>query len=160
MKRLHISPAFFLTTPTAAGLAQRTRHVALGLLTLAAFLAADPAHAQQPRPLVTVENADAESIRVRVANPTQQPGRVQIVRLATGTTVFADTYAAAAYGHRFNFRNLSAGRYALLMQVGGEAYRYVLQVDHAAAGRGAMVRTVKARWSAPAAPAVLVTAAL
>ncbi|OON71103.1 hypothetical protein [Hymenobacter sp. CRA2] len=145
MKRLFTSDSVAAPQPAAAPLARRTVQGGLALLLLLGATAARPAQAQPGQPLVTVENADAESIRVRVANPGQQPSRVQIVRLATRNTVFAETYSAPTYGHRFNFRDLRPGRYALLMNVGPEAYRYVLQVDNNSACRGAVVRTVKAR---------------
>ncbi|RTQ48537.1 hypothetical protein EJV47_16325 [Hymenobacter gummosus] len=110
------------------------------LAALAAPLTATAAPAEPP---ASVQALDHENIRVRIDNPARLSGRVQVVRLSNGQPLFDEAFAAEAYGHRFNFRDLPAGRYALTMTVGAQTYRYTMEV--AAAGQPVAIRTIKVR---------------
>ncbi|TGD77816.1 hypothetical protein [Hymenobacter wooponensis] len=98
-----------------------------------------------PSAPVHVQAADEHSIRVRINNPTQQPGKVQVTRQGSGHVLFSEAYAAAAYGHRFDFRNLSAGRYVLLITVGPQQYRYIMQVQTSTQQPTVAIRAIKVR---------------
>ncbi|TGE21278.1 hypothetical protein E5K00_13370 [Hymenobacter aquaticus] len=122
---------------------------ALLLLGLSLGLAAArPAWAQQASP-IRVEAADAESIRLRVDNSALLPGRVQVQSLTTGQVLFDEAYSGPAYGKRFNFRGLPAGRYALLLRTGATQHRYLLQVQSGPTGEAVAVRTIKTRLPKP-----------
>lgn len=129
-----------------SGVATRffTRSFALAGLLLGLATAARPASAQHAAP-ITITSPNAESIRIRIDNATQQPGRVQVVSLSSGQVLFNETYDAPAYGKRLNFRGLAAGRYALLLYTAGTQYRYTLQVQSGPAGQTVSVRHLKAR---------------
>jgi hypothetical protein len=133
-------------SPISAAFGAPTRPTLVALLLLglssAPALAAQPTEATSP---VTVQTIDAEHIRVRIDNPAGQPGRVQVVRLSSGQTLFEEAYTAA-YGHRFSFRDLPRGRYALLMTVGGRQYRYTVQVPGGhPADAPVAIRSIKVR---------------
>jgi hypothetical protein len=125
MKRF-LAPAFLLAT------------LALPFATQAGTPVETPA--TQP---VSVQALDAQNIRVRIDNPAQLNGRVQVVRLVNGQTLFDESFAATPYGHRFNFRDLPAGRYALTMTVGAQLYRYTMEV--ACNGQPVAIRAIKVR---------------
>ena len=131
---------------SAARLASATRRLArpFALAALLLGLAARPARAQQ-HPRLCVTSVDAQSIRVRIDNATRLPGRVQVLSLGTGQVLFNEAYCAPAYGHRFSFRDLPAGRYVLLLRTAGTEHRYTLQVQHGAAGAAVTLRTLRAR---------------
>ncbi|WP_303309805.1 hypothetical protein [Hymenobacter sp. BT730] len=146
MKRF--APALFSSRASSLASSVR-RHLGrftfVGLLSLGLASAVNPAQAQQASP-VSVESTDAESIRVRIFNPASQAGgRVQVVRVRNGHVLFDQAYSAAAYAHRFNFRQLPAGRYVLLMHVGPQYYRYSLEVQPNASSQSVVVRHMKAR---------------
>ncbi|QNH62425.1 hypothetical protein [Hymenobacter sediminicola] len=133
----------FSLAVSAAATQLLTRSVAsAGLLLGLAAAVASPAQHASP---VSVTSPDAESIRVRISHAAQQPGRVQVVSLGSGQVLFDEAYDAPAYGHRFNFRALPAGRYALLLHAAGTHYRYTLQVQHGSAGQAVSVRQLKTR---------------
>ncbi|SHI39112.1 hypothetical protein SAMN02745146_0739 [Hymenobacter daecheongensis DSM 21074] len=126
--------------PFAPALRFVVRPLALAGLLLG--LAARPAQAQQTTP-VTVTSADATSIRLRIDNAAHRPGRVQVLSRRSGQVLFDETFAAPAYGHRFNFRDLAAGRYVLLVQTGGRHYRYTFQTEQNPAGAGITLRMLR-----------------
>ncbi|RYU81002.1 hypothetical protein [Hymenobacter persicinus] len=138
MKRL-----FAVARPTST-LRFAARTLTLGILLLSGLGTAPRALAQHASP-VSVTSVDAESIRVRIDNAAGQPGRVQVLNLTSGQVLFDEAYSATAYGHRFNFRQLPAGPYALLLRAAGTQYRYTLQVQDGAAGTSVALRTIKAR---------------
>ncbi|MCB2378555.1 hypothetical protein LGH70_13225 [Hymenobacter sp. BT635] len=132
--------------PICAALAAAARLAArpVVLAGLLALAATSPAHAQQS-PTVALTSPDAESLRVRIASPAPLPGRVQVISLSSGQVLFDEAYAAPVYQHRFCFRNLPTGRYALLLNAAGTQYRYTLHMAAGAAGLALTVRTLKAR---------------
>jgi hypothetical protein len=126
-----------------------TRFGATALLGLLLISGASPvraqetlvASAQQP---VSVQQVDATRFRIRVANPELKAGQVQVVSLQTGHTLFAEAYKEQAYGHRFDFRDLRQGRYALVVKQGGRQHRYVIKVqDLAGDKRQVALRSVE-----------------
>jgi hypothetical protein len=127
---------FYFGSPRATTLA---RLALPGLLLLGLTAQARP---DDP---VTVTTPDAEHVRVRIAAPTGQRGRVQVRRLSSGQVLFDEAYAAPAYGHRFSFRDLPAGRYALLVQAGGRRYRYTFRLQQGPAGPVVTLRTLRTR---------------
>lgn len=94
---------------------------------------------------VLVQAPDQHSIWVRISNPAQQPGRVQVLRQGTGQPLFSEEYFTPEYGHRFDFRNVSAGRYVVLVTVGPQQYRYVVQVHTTHNQPTVAIRTIKVR---------------
>lgn len=114
----------------------------LGLGLSGAALAGTAAGTPQP---VLVQAADQHSIRVRISNPAQQLGQVQVMRQGSGQRLFSEAYSAAEYGHRFDFRQLSAGRYVLLVMVGPQQYRYVVQVQTTYNQPTVAIRAIKVR---------------
>jgi hypothetical protein len=105
----------------------RVQKAALILLTLGGSFLAHPILAQQAQP-VKVEKANATTFRVRIQDPSQQAGRVRVVSLGTGQTLYDERYNAPAYGHAFDFQNVREGNYMLVMQMGQTKYRYTVQV--------------------------------
>ncbi|MCB2406466.1 hypothetical protein [Hymenobacter lucidus] len=119
-----------------------SRSLALGAVLFGLAGTGQPARAQQASP-VSVTSPDAESIRVRIDNVAQLPGRVQVLNLSSGQMLFDESYTAPAYGKRFSFRNLPAGRYALLLKAAGTQYRYVMQVQAGPVGPVLTLRTIR-----------------
>ncbi|GAB2944290.1 hypothetical protein GCM10027048_06310 [Hymenobacter coalescens] len=118
----------------------------VALLTLGVHAAASAAPGvPAPQPPVSVQAIDHESVRVRIANPAQQTSRVQVVRLSSGQVLFDEAHADVAYGHRFNFRHLPAGRYSLLMTVGPQQYRYTMEVQSGGSTPAVAIRSIKVR---------------
>lgn len=93
-----------------------------------ALLGTAVAQAQQLQP-VQVTQPDANSLRLRFDNPTQQPARLQVIRLATNEMLLNETHREPAYGTRLKFDTLPAGRYAVLLRLGRDRYRYTVQVQ-------------------------------
>jgi hypothetical protein len=99
-----------------------------GMLAVGTLGSASPAQAQQPQPIQLIQ-ANPASLRVRIDNPAQLPGRVRVVQLSDGLPIYDQTYHSAAYGHRFDFDHLPDGRYALQLSVGADHYNYTVQVQ-------------------------------
>ena len=81
------------------------------------------------------------ALRLRIENPTALAGRVQVVRLRGGQTLFAETYTVPAYGHRFDFSQVPSGRYLVWMQAGGTVHRCLVRVQ--TRGQGSSIRRIK-----------------
>lgn len=81
------------------------------------------------------------ALRLRIENPTALVGRVQVVRLRGGQTLFAETYPGPAYGHRFDFSQVPSGRYLVWMQAGGTVYRCLVWMQ--TRGQGSSIRRIK-----------------
>ena len=118
------------------------------------LMAAPTAQAQQVAPVQLVQ-AGASSFQVRIANPGQEPGRVQVVQLSTDQVLFSEATTAPAYGHRFGFGTLPSGSYAVLVQVGAARYRYAVQVRN----QGTGLLSVTCPTATPAAATPALTAA-
>lgn len=109
-----------------------------GFLGLFALLGT-AAHAQQPA-AVQVTQPDAVSLRLRLDNPTQQPARLQVIHLNNDNVVLNETHREAAYGTRLMFDTLPSGRYAVVLRLGRDDYRYTVQVQARPTGSTISVR--------------------
>lgn len=81
------------------------------------------------------------ALRLRIENPTALVGRVQVVRLRGGQTLFAETYTVPAYGHRFDFSQVPSGRYLVRLQAGGTVHRCLVRVQ--TRGLSSSIRQIK-----------------
>jgi len=89
---------------------------------------ATSALAQRPG-AISLTQVAAASLRLRLENPTALAGRVQVVRLRSGQTLFTETYSGSTYGHRFDFDHVPSGRYLVYMQAGGQVHRCLVRVQ-------------------------------
>ncbi|MBD2768275.1 hypothetical protein IC235_10260 [Hymenobacter sp. BT664] len=112
------------------------RPALLGLLLTTSFTgtAAPQPQAAPQTPPVQVTQPDATSLRIRINNPSQEPARIQVVHLDNGTWILNETHSDPAYGTRLKFDNLPSGRYAVVLRVGPDRYRYTVQVESKAPG--------------------------
>ena len=69
------------------------------------------------------------ALRLRIENPAAVAGRVQVVRLKSGQTLFTETYPGPAYSHRFDFNQVPSGRYLVQMQAGGQVHCCFVRVQ-------------------------------
>lgn len=114
----------------AAGTTAVARPILLSALGLMGLGLARPAHAQTPAPAsVQVTQPDGESLRVRISNPTQKAFTLRVVHLSNGRWVLNETHQEPAYGTRLRFNDLPTGRYAVVLRLGEEHYRYTVDVD-------------------------------
>jgi hypothetical protein len=104
------------------------RPALLGLVALAGTAANSPAQAQQTEP-VYVTQPDAHSLRVRINNPSQKAAVLRVVDLTKGNTILSEIHREPAYGTRLKFNTLPSGRYAVILSVGPNRYRYNVQVE-------------------------------
>ncbi|WP_201983605.1 hypothetical protein [Hymenobacter rubidus] len=112
----------------------RTALFSTGFLFGAAALA-QPAHAQAPIPQpVQMTQVDAVSLRLRINNSGQQPAHLLVLHLDNQTCLLNETHREPAYGTLLKFDTLPAGRYAVILRVGADRYRYTVQVDNHKAG--------------------------
>jgi hypothetical protein len=94
----------------------------------ALWAGATSASAQTGDAVSLIKSAPA-ALRLRITNPAALTGRVQVVRLSTGQTLFTETYSAPAYGHRFDFSHVPSGRYLVWLQAGGNFHRCIVRVQ-------------------------------
>ena len=85
--------------------------------------------AQQPQLPVQLTQPDASSLRLRFENPAQLPARLQVVHLDNDNVGLNQIHREPAYGTRLKFDTLPAGRYAVLLRLGRDRYRYTVQVQ-------------------------------
>ncbi|UOQ99157.1 hypothetical protein MUN81_06595 [Hymenobacter sp. 5317J-9] len=104
--------------------------VLAGAMVLLGMGVAQPAAAQTlAQEPVQVSQPDSESLRVRISNPAQKSIVLRVVHLDNGRWVLNETHKVPAYGTRLRFNDLPTGRYAVMLQVGPERYRYTVDVD-------------------------------
>jgi hypothetical protein len=87
-----------------------------------------PALAQVAGAISLTQVAPA-SLRLRLEHPTALAGRVQVVRISNGQTLFTETYPGLAYGHRFDFDHVPSGRYLMWIQAGDQVQRCLVRVQ-------------------------------
>ncbi|SFQ74120.1 hypothetical protein [Hymenobacter arizonensis] len=104
------------------------RPALLGLIAVVGAGIGSPAQAQQTQP-VHVTQPDAESLRIRINNSTGKPAVLRVVNLTKGNTILYEIHREPAYGTLLKFNTLSSGRYAVVLSVGPNRYRYNVQVD-------------------------------
>lgn len=113
----------------------------LGLLSLGALCAgATPALAQTSGAISLTQVAPA-SLRLRLDNSTALAGRVQVVHLHGGQTLFSEPYTGSAYGHRFDFDHVPSGRYLVWIQAGDQIQRCLVRVR--TQNQGSVIRRIK-----------------
>ena len=132
MKTSFVQPAFF-------------RRAALAATLLSAAVAA-PARAQQANPPAGVQQLTDFTYRVWASNPAVQRGVVQVVDLDGHRVLYEVRSSAVSFGQQFDVSQLPDGRYAFVVRVGPQTYRYALRL-RTAATRSAELRadTVRAR---------------
>ena len=101
--------------------------------------------AAQATDAVSFTQPSPTAIRLRIDHAVPRAGRVQVVRLSTGQTLFTDTYMAPAYGHRFDFDQAPNGRYLVRLQSGTNQHRCIVQVRTRAFTSTARVASVRSR---------------
>jgi hypothetical protein len=121
------------------------------LSVVALCASATSALAQKPGAISLTQVAPA-SLRLRIDNPTALAGRVQVVRLRSGQTLFTETYPGPAYGHRFDFDQAPSGRYLVWMQAGGQVHRCLVRVQ--TRNQGSSIQRIK--LTSPTMPASVV----
>lgn len=58
----------------------------------------------------------------------EQPGRLQLVDAGTGAVLYNELNSQVSFGQRFNVRDLPDGRYAFVVSLGRQQYRYALSL--------------------------------
>ena len=86
----------------------------------------------QEGPSVKAKQANAQSLYLTIENPQQQPLRMQVLSLSQSQYVCLvdEVNRQSSYGSQLNFKGVPAGRYAVLLRVGRERYRYNVQVPN------------------------------
>ncbi|MBF9238297.1 hypothetical protein I2I05_12905 [Hymenobacter sp. BT683] len=115
------------TTHRALGAAKAGRPVLFGLLGLVALGMASSAHAESNQP-VQVTQPDAQSLRVRINNATNKAATLRVIKLDNGSWILNEIHKEPAYGTLLKFNDLPVGRYAVVLHVGPNRYRYEVQV--------------------------------
>jgi hypothetical protein len=107
----------------------------------------------QGAPSVKAKQGDAQGLWLTVENPTQQRVQMQVYSLNQHARLVNEVNRAASYGSKVNFAGMPAGRYAVLLRVGQERYRYNVQVQ------ATPQTTISVHGLAPASPAGMVASA-
>ena len=111
--------------------------LALRASLVAAFVslvAAAPVQAQQAAAPGTLTQTAASSFRLHVANPGQERTHIEVLQSSNGQSLFSENTSAPAYGHRFDFNNLPAGSYAVVVRIGKATQQYNVLVSSANGG--------------------------
>ncbi|MBD2721591.1 hypothetical protein [Hymenobacter armeniacus] len=129
---LSLRPAQQLTGATTSTRAQRLASAsmlrALLLGGLAVLGTAGTALAQDG-PAVKAKQADAQCLSFTVENPKLEKVRMDVLCLTHNTFLMSEVNRQASYGSKLNFAGVPAGKYAVLLRVGRERYRYNVQVQ-------------------------------
>jgi len=113
----------------------------LCLLSLVALGAGTTPTLAQTSGAISLTQVAPASLRLRLENPSALAGRVQVVRLGSGQTLFTETYPGLAYGHRFDFDHVPGGRYLVWIQAGDQVQRCLVQVQ--TRDQGSVIRRIK-----------------
>ncbi len=124
----------------------------LCLLSVVALCAGTTSALAQTSGAISLTQVAPASLRLRIENPTALAGRVQVVRLRSGQTLFTETYTGPAYGHRFDFDQVPSGRYLVWLQAGGQVHRCLVRVQ--TRDQGSSIRRIK--LASPTMPAAVV----
>jgi hypothetical protein len=126
MKTLTTSAqALALTAPKATSIFRTA------LLAGFAVLGSMGAALAQEGPSVKAKQADDQSLAFTVENPAQQQMRVRVMSLNTNRDVINEVNHQSSYGCKLNFAGMPAGKYAVMLKVGDQSYRYTVQVAKA-----------------------------
>jgi len=108
------------------------RTVLLALLAAAGSAGAAQAQPTQPTGSVSsvkVLQPDAQTLAFTVENPARQRLQWQVLCLDNDLRLVDEGNRLLSYGCQLCFRGRPAGRYAVLLRVGRERYRYDVQVQ-------------------------------
>ena len=111
------------------------------LLPVVALCTGAPATLAQPSGSISLTQVAPASLRLRLENSTALAGRVQVVRLHSGQTLFTEPYFGPAYGHRFDFDHVPSGRYLVWLQAGDQVHRCLVRVQ--TQDQGSFIRRIK-----------------
>lgn len=100
---------------------------AAALMSLLVLGAGRPSTAQQPagQPVCVDQLAECVYL-VRVSNPAQLAGHLQLVRTTDGAVLYDKSSAAASFGERLNVSHLADGQYAVVVKLGRATHRFAL----------------------------------
>jgi hypothetical protein len=98
--------------------------------------------AQQPQ-WVQTKQADAQSLWLTIDNPELKTMQMQVVNVSTNDCLANELSHKPSYGCKLNFSTLPAGKYAVLLRVGSERYRYNVQVQKQPASSTIVVQGLK-----------------
>jgi hypothetical protein len=125
----------------------------LRLLPVVALCTGAPATLAQPSGSISLTQVAPASLRLRLENSTALAGRVQVVRLHSGQTLFTEPYFGPVYGHRFDFDHVPSGRYLVWLQAGDQVHRCLVRVQ--TRDQSSLIRRIKlASGTMPAAAVV------
>jgi hypothetical protein len=134
MKTSFKFPVARLATKQTALAAGRIFRSALPSLLLITGFAGTASQAAPSAPPVQVTQPDAASLRVRINNPAGARAHIQVVNLNNGNRILNETHRDLAYGTLLKFNALPTGRYAVVLRVGSDRYRYNVHVERKAPG--------------------------
>lgn len=88
---------------------------------------ARPSTAQQPagQPVCVEQTAECVYL-VRVSNPAQLPGHLQLVRATDGVVLYDKASVAPSFGEKLNVSGLADGQYAVVVKLGRATHRFAL----------------------------------
>ncbi|HEX8326793.1 MAG TPA: hypothetical protein VF629_04585 [Hymenobacter sp.] len=129
---------------TANRFAAAFKTTGLGLVALVGTAFSASAQTPPAEP-VRVTQANDLSLRIRINNPTQQAAQLRVVQLNNGSWILNETHREPAYGTLMKFDKLPAGRYAVVLQVGPDRYRYTVDVRQQKQGKSLAVRELTTR---------------
>jgi hypothetical protein len=102
------------------------RTALLGVLALAATMGSAMA---QETPSIKAAQENPQTLAFTVENPGKEVLQMRVFNLDNKTCVAKEVNSNPSYGCKLNFAKLPAGRYAVLVRVGSERYRYNVQVQ-------------------------------
>lgn len=111
------------------------------LSTVTLYAGTTPVLAQTSGAISLIQVAPA-SLRLRLENSSALAGRVQVVRLHGGQTLFTEVYPGLAYSHRFDFDHVPSGRYLVWIQAGDQVQRCLVRVQ-TRGDQGSVIRKIK-----------------
>ncbi|MCC3153577.1 hypothetical protein Q3A66_12115 [Hymenobacter sp. BT770] len=82
----------------------------------------------QDAPSVKAKQPDAASLWVTIENPAKKAMQMQVINLDSYNSLINEVNHRPSNGYHLSFRKVPAGRYAVLLRVGRERYRYTVQV--------------------------------
>lgn len=109
-----------------------SRVLLLGALAALGFSSAAQAQVVAASAPTYVTKLDENVYLLRISNPAQQKGRVQIVRMRDGARLSLGRSSAASFGYKLNVQNLVGEQYEVLVSLGASTYRYPLNLSPSA----------------------------
>ncbi|QIX61698.1 hypothetical protein FY528_10860 [Hymenobacter lutimineralis] len=109
-----------------------SRVLLLGALAALGFSSAAQAQVVAASAPTYVSKLDENVYLLRISNPAQQKGRVQIVRMRDGARLSVGRSSEASFGYKLNVQNLVGEQYEVLVSLGANTYRYPLNLSPSA----------------------------